>query len=144
MYIEPTREAAIALFQRGIEGEVVMLNLLRFRETADYSGHPELAPEEDITGEQAYKLYMKHAAPFIQEAGGEVIFMGAAGACLIGPQEERWDLVLLVKQRSVSDFFSFANNKDYLAILGHRTAALEDSRLLPMLPSAGFMGLEEP
>ncbi len=35
-YIEPTRESARALLGRGITGEVVMLNLLRFRAIADY------------------------------------------------------------------------------------------------------------
>jgi len=33
-YLEPTQEAGRAFVMRGIEGEVVMLNLLRFREVA--------------------------------------------------------------------------------------------------------------
>ena len=41
-YFEPTQEAGAALFRRQINGAVVMLNLLRFRDTADYSEHPEL------------------------------------------------------------------------------------------------------
>jgi hypothetical protein len=44
-YFEPTQESGRALVMRGIRGEVVMLNLLRFREVADYSANPELAPE---------------------------------------------------------------------------------------------------
>ena len=43
-FIEPTQDAARAFLSRGITGEVVMLNLLRLREVADYSGSPELAP----------------------------------------------------------------------------------------------------
>jgi hypothetical protein len=34
---------------------------------------------------------------------------------------------------SVDDFFAFASNPAYLAGIGHRTAALEDSRLLPIV-----------
>jgi hypothetical protein len=38
-----------------------------------------------------------------------------------------------VQQRSVADFMAFASDKEYLAGVGHRTAALEDSRLLPLV-----------
>src|SRR5437868_10856528 len=41
MYLDPTDENARRLFQRGIEGPLLMLNLLRFREIADYSGFPD-------------------------------------------------------------------------------------------------------
>ena len=40
---------------------------------------------------------------------------------------------MLVRQRSVEQFFSFASNPDYLAGMGHRTAAVVDSRLLPVV-----------
>jgi hypothetical protein len=42
---------------------------------------------------------------------------------------------MLVRQNSLSDFMAFASNQEYLAGLGHRTAALEDSRLLPIVES---------
>jgi hypothetical protein len=51
---------------------------------------------------------------------------------LIGPDSERWDAVLLVQQDSTAAFMAFASNPEYLAGIGHRTAALEDSRLLPL------------
>jgi hypothetical protein len=38
-----------------------------------------------------------------------------------------------VRQRGVSDFMAFASNPAYLAGIGHRVAALEDSRLLPLI-----------
>ena len=135
MYIEPTQAQAAAYFGAPNEGPVVMLNLLRFREMADYSKHPDLAPDRPISGAEAYARYGAHTLPFLIEAGGEVLFQGTAGACLIGPTDERWDLVLLVRHKSAAAFMSFAQNKAYLAGLGHRVAALEDSRLLPMKAS---------
>jgi len=42
-----------------------------------------------------------------------------------------WDLVMVIKQKSLNDFLAFATNPDYLKVIGHREAALEDSRLLP-------------
>ena len=53
-YLEPTQHSAMALFGRRIVGAVVMLNLLRFRANADYSGHPELAPDDPISGAEAF------------------------------------------------------------------------------------------
>ncbi len=38
-----------------------------------------------------------------------------------------------MRQRSVADFMAFASDAEYLAGIGHRTAALEDSRLLPLV-----------
>ena len=126
---------------RAIEGEVVMLNLLRFREVADYAADPELAPVATISGAAAYDRYIAHTLPFLRDSGGEVVFLGAGGPVLIGPDGEQWDRVLLVRQRSVQAFMAFAANAAYLKGLGHRTAAVADSRLLPLtqlpLPGAG-------
>jgi uncharacterized protein (DUF1330 family) len=131
-YLEPTQEAGRALMLRGIKGEVVMLNLLRFREVADYSANPELDPGEPISGAAAYDKYVAHTLPFLKESGGELILAAEGGPLLIGPEGERWDRALLIRQQSVESFIAFASNEAYLAGIGHRTAALEDSRLLPL------------
>jgi hypothetical protein len=132
-YIEATQEAGIALFSRKISGEVIMLNLLRFRKVADYSKNPDLAPRKQISGREAYQKYLDHTLPFLKESGGSIAFIGEGGAYLIGPQDEQWDMALLIRQKSVSDFVAFASNQEYLTGIGHRTAALDDSRLLPLV-----------
>lgn len=131
-YLEPTQESGRAFFTRGITGKVVMLNLLRFRDIADYSATPQLAPEQPISGEAAYRLYMEHTLPHLEKSGGRLIFFGRGGSFLIGPSDERWDAAMLVEQSSPMAFMAFASNAEYLAGIGHRTAALEDSRLLPL------------
>lgn len=40
---------------------------------------------------------------------------------------------MVVRQNSVAAFMAFAGDPAYLAGLGHRTAAIEDSRLLPLV-----------
>ena len=132
MYLEPTQDSGRALYLRRISGPVTMLNLLRFREIADYSAHRWLEPREPISGRAAYELYIAHSTPHVEAAGSRVTFHGQGGPFLIGPPEDRWDLVMLVEHRSVEAFFAMAQNDDYLAGLGHRVAALEDSRLLPI------------
>lgn len=110
-----------------------MLNLLRFREWADYTGFPDLAPPAPISGREAYDRYVRHTLPFLAASGGTVQFFGTGGYNFVGPDDERWDLVMLIRQTSVDDFFAFATNERYQAGIGHRTAALEDSRLLPVV-----------
>ena len=110
-----------------------MLNLLRFRVAADYSATPELAPETPISGEAAYRRYMEHTLPYLEKSGGRVLFYGRGAEFLIGPSEERWHAVMLVEQSSVAAFLAFASDREYLSGIGHRTAALEDSRLLPLI-----------
>lgn len=133
IYLMPTQEAGRKFVMRQIRGSIVMLNLLRFRETADYSDTPELTPTEPISGKQAYQLYVKHTLPFLTQSGGEILFMGEGGDFLIGPANESWDAVLLIKQNSVNSFLAFESNTDYMKGIGHRTAALADSRLLPIV-----------
>jgi uncharacterized protein (DUF1330 family) len=90
-------------------------------------------PGAPISGEEAYRQYMDHTLPFLKASGGELLFYGRGGDFLIGPTDERWDAAMLVRQSSISAFLAFASNRDYLTGMAHRTAALEDSRLLPLI-----------
>lgn len=132
-YLEPTGEAGRAFMARQLQGSVAMLNLLRFRDVADYSATPHLAPGDLISGAEAFQRYIEHTLPYLRESGGDLLFLGTGGHFLIGPPDERWDMAMLVQQQSVASFMAFASHEAYLAgIGGHRTAALEDSRLLPL------------
>jgi uncharacterized protein (DUF1330 family) len=132
-YFEPTHESGRTLVRRGISGEVVMLNLLRFREVADYSASPELAPENPVSGAEAYDRYIAHTLRYLRRSGGDLLLMGEGGRWLIGPEAERWDRMLLVRQKSVEAFMAFATDEGYLGGIGHRAAALADARLLPLI-----------
>ena len=131
-YLEVTPQQGAAFFGTPDEGEVVMLNLLRFRDRADYSRAPGLEPEGGCSGRAAYALYMRDMTPLLEASGGEVLFSGTAAGFLIGPQDETWDHVLLVRQASKASFLAFASDPEAQAITAHRTAAIRDSRLLPI------------
>ena len=132
-FLKVSDENRAALLARNISGEVVMLNLLRFREFADYSNHPELDPGEPISGRDAYRKYALYTLPLLQAAGGALLYSGNGGDFLIGPAGKGWDQVLLVRHKSIQAFMNFASDKNYTAGAGHRTAALRDSRLLPLV-----------
>ncbi|WP_343539251.1 hypothetical protein AB3466_14420 [Sphingobacterium thalpophilum] len=117
---------------KNIQGAIVNLNLIRLKEIADYSEFPEIAPASEISGYKAFMLYIDLAKRFVEQGGGEILFIGKGDRFLIGPQDEQWDICMLIKQKSVSDFFAFEQNPDYMKIAGHRSAAILDSRLLPL------------
>jgi virulence-associated protein VagC len=80
---------------------------------------------------------LEHTRPHPERVGGTVLFLGKGDKFLIGPAEERWDAAMLVRQASAAAFMAFATNQEYMAGMGHRVAALEDSRLLPLV-EGGF------
>jgi hypothetical protein len=134
-FLEPTQESGAVLFSRNISGPVVMLNMLRLKEIADYSATPQLACEKPISGREAFQRYITHTMPFLKESGGELVLLGDGGQFFIGPADDQWDVVMLVKQNSLASFMEFASNTEYLLGIGHRTAAVLDSRLLPLVES---------
>jgi len=132
-YIHPTQESGKKFFKDySGKGKVTMLNLLKFKAIADYTGHEDIKPKNNITGKEAYNLYMTYTAPLLEKAGSKLSFIGTAGDFVIGPENEAWDLMLLVEHESVEKFIAFTEDPEYLKTGGHRTAALADSRLLPL------------
>lgn len=131
-YLDVSPQQGAAFFGAPDEGAVVMLNLLRFRDKADYSHAPDLEPAGGCSGPEAYARYMREMLPLLEASGGAVLFSGAAGGYLIGPVGEGWDYVMLVRQASKAAFLAFASDPEAQRITAHRTAAICDSRLLPI------------
>lgn len=131
-YLEVSPEQGAAFFGTPDAGPMVMLNLLRFRDMADYSHAPDLAPDGPVSGRDAYDRYMRDMRPLLEASGGSVLFSGSSAGFLIGPQDETWDHVLLVRQASKAAFLAFASDPQAQRITAHRTAAISDSRLLPI------------
>ena len=139
LYISSTQDQGKAFYQQFIgRGKVVMLNLLKFRDQADYADSPALAPAVSVTGREAYQAYMDHTVPLLEKAGSRVLYFGVGHTFLIGPAGEGWDAGILVEHESVERFMAFATDVEYLAGAGHRTAALQDSRLLPLSTATGL------
>lgn len=106
---------------------ITMLNLLRYRDVADYTGHPEATP---CSGKAAYARYADAAIACVESFGGRVVFGGAACATAIGPDTEQWHDVLLVEYPNTRAFLDMMVSKRYRAFAYHREAAIEDSRLV--------------
>jgi uncharacterized protein (DUF1330 family) len=109
------------------EGPVVMVNLLKFKETTD-AGEP---------GRLAYGRYGRAAIRFLAEIGARVLWYGSVEQVFIGADKDRWDEVLLVEYPSRKAFLSMITRSDYMEIHKDREAALADSALLAMSPLPG-------
>lgn len=133
--VEPDIQDIVRFVEAAPEQPVVMINLLRYRDQAAY---PEDAPEgldtSPCTGREAYGRYGAVAAAEIARAGGRLVWLGAAQATLIGPPDEAWDDAVLVEYPSRRAFIQMVSRPEYLRGAPHRTAALEDSRLVATVP----------
>ena len=112
--------------------EITMLNLLRFREQAAY---PEGSPHQPCSGREAYNRYSEVSIKTIAEVGGGVFWLGKAAATVIGPADESWDLVILVKYPSIDAFLTMLALPHYQQASTHLTAALADSILIATVSS---------
>jgi uncharacterized protein (DUF1330 family) len=119
------------------DGPVTMLNLLRFREQADYSGYPDVEP---CRGVEAFRRYGEIAFPCVAAAGGKIVYVGTILAGVICRRDEHWLDIWLVEYQSRQALVDMFSSPAYRAGSFHRTAALADSRLIATL--AGIASFE--
>lgn len=135
MSINPTRESLEALQARaGDDRPIAMINLLRYREHAEYPKDTEAKP---CSGYEAYQRYAAVAIRKIRSLGGRVLWMGNVAHTVIAPQGEQWDEALIVEYPSARAFLEMLAMEDYQAAAVHRTAALADARLIMARPGEG-------
>ena len=119
----PTAEQMQALLAAPDEGPIVMVNLLRFKPAAT-------APDEGITGEEAYDRYVVPMLEFIRARGVRVIWGGRVEAQVIGTGGEGFHSVALVEYPSRRAFFEIATDPHVQEIGKHRAAGLEGQWLI--------------
>ena len=113
---------------------VMMVNLLRYREQAQYDGGT-LPP---CSGREAYfQRYVPTFAAVTQGQGISAEWVGAVHAALVAPGGEAWDDVAIVRYPSVAAFRAMIESDAYRnQAAPHRLAALADWRLLATTPLA--------
>jgi uncharacterized protein (DUF1330 family) len=109
------------------ESPIVMINLLRYRDRAEYPKGSEALP---CSGREAYQRYVALVVPMLGEVGGKILWRGSAKQTVIGPGSEEWDEALLVQYPSRRAFLTMVGRPEYQRAVVHRSAALADSRLI--------------
>ncbi len=115
------------------KGAVHMINLVRYRERADYGGRSGYAP---CSGREAY--LQRYAPAFARVAGhvvpGEtfsVVLVANAWATLVAPAGEAWDDIAIVEYGSFDMLRRIVESPEYASDAApHRLAALADWRFI--------------
>ena len=126
MPTQPRREQIAALVENDKGGPIRMLNLLKFKEFADYGD----GNDTGLSGAEAYQRYAAEVVPIISKTGGEVVFSGQANTLVIGDGELEWDVVSIVEYPSVAAFIGMTSSEEYQKIHVHREAGLEHQLLV--------------
>jgi len=129
-FINPTREQFKAIYGLPAGQPVSMLNLLKFREQAQYQDTDVEAGAAPISGREAYEKYSASAEPVFRRVGGRQTWIAQPQGVLIGSGEETWDLAFAAYYPSPQAFAEMVKSEDYQAATRHRTAAVVDSRLI--------------
>lgn len=132
-YVDPERAQFEAFKALPRDTPIEMLNLVRFREQADYSGDHALA-DRGLSGADAYKNYGKESGPVFARVGGTMAYRGGFETVLIGPRSERWDAVFVARYPDAGAFMEMVTDEDYRKVVVHRQAAVETSRLIRLAP----------
>jgi uncharacterized protein (DUF1330 family) len=93
------------LEQLELQGAVVMVNLMRFRDRS---------LDGDGSGWDAYLRYSALTVPMIKARGGTLLWTGSAKAVALGPKHgHEWDYVALVHYPSVAAFIDMMTSAEY-------------------------------
>ncbi len=124
--VYPRVETLTALAGDTTPGPIAMVNLLKFREKADYKD----GRTDDISGAQAYQRYAAEMRPIVERAGGRFLFVGDVKGLVIGEVGELWDAVGVVEYPSRAEFQRIAMSPEVQAIGVHREAGLAGQLLI--------------
>jgi hypothetical protein len=115
--------------------EFVLHNVIRYREKALYP------PGYDY-GDSAIaadRRYHKAVVPYLLRYGNMPVFVASRSGEFVEPDGiDRWDVVAMVRYRSLRDFLRFANAATQDHITVHKWAAIENTQIFPVKP---FMSL---
>jgi uncharacterized protein (DUF1330 family) len=119
----PTQDQIQSLLSGPPDQPVVMVNLLRFKATAD-------APDAGVSGEEAYRRYAEKMLAYVQSKGGRTIWMGRVDSQVLGSGGEGFQMIGLIEYPSRRAFVEMTTDPYVQEIGIHRAAGLEGQWLL--------------
>jgi len=132
MAITPNTAQFTEYAEHGRDGEVVMLNLLKFK---------DLAGDGEGTGAEAYGRYGDAVTEMVESQGGRMVWIGRAEHVFIGDVDANdWDAVALVSYPSRQAFLDMVATAEYGEIHRHRESGLERTVVIGCEPMAAARG----
>ena len=133
--VMPEPEQAKAFFAGAATGPMVMINLLKFRDKAEY---PD-GSDAGLSGRDAYLRYGMAVQKCLELVGGKALYSGDINGILLGEVEELWDMVALAWYPSPQAMLQMVGLPEYQGIEIHRFAGLAGQLNIRTAP--GLMGL---
>jgi len=124
--VYPTHEKLMELAGSQDTSPVVMLNLLKFREVAEYKD----GRDERISGREAYMRYAEAMRGIVEAGGGRMLISADLNDVVIGEVGDLWDVVAMVEYPSAAGFFAIAASPEVAEIGVHREAGLAGQLLI--------------
>lgn len=119
--LEPTDAQLSAFADADQTQPIAMLNLLKFRDRAEYTDGRDAGA---LTGRDAYGLYAAVAMQQVAEVGGRFFWGAPDTATFIGNESDSWDMVAIVRYPSRAAFLEMIDKPAYRAAIPHRDAGL--------------------
>ena len=104
----------------GAEGPIYMLNLLKFKDKAEYAD----GRETTLSGAEAYGIYGMEVVGHLAKVGGAPMFSAAVERLMLGEVEELWDTAAIAMYPSRAAMLEMIGSPDYQASAVHREAGL--------------------
>ena len=132
--LQPTGDQVRAFRDRATGEPIAMLNLLKFKDKAEYQdGRPC-----DLSGMEAYQLYAKAFQEINGPRGVRVLYAGATRGVLIGAGDDLWDEVAIIQYPSAQVMLDMLRDEEYQKAQQHRAAGLEGQLLIECGPGQTF------
>ena len=110
----------LAEFALGDDDPILMVNLLKFKDKAEY----EDGRATNLTGREAYEIYITETREHLANVGAELILGGEVSGLLLGEVEELWDAFGVARYPSRKAMIAMARNPAYIESEKHRAAGL--------------------
>ena len=109
------------MLEPGPTGPIFMVNLLKFKEKAEYKDGRATA----LSGRDAYMVYGKAVAELLPKFGGRGIFAGDVTFLALGQVEELWDEVAIATYPNRKALIEMSMSAEWREISVHREAGLK-------------------
>ncbi len=133
MAVEPSEQQLAEVFglaRSESDGPLVMLNLNRYRERAEYEAEPPGALPGDVSGQEAYLRYGAVATAVLERVGGRILWHTESKRTVIGDESDRYDEIIAVWYPSIAAFAALVGDPGIVDALAHRNAGLERAALI--------------
>jgi uncharacterized protein (DUF1330 family) len=110
-----------SMMEKGPDGPIFMVNLLKFKDKAEYEDGRECT----LSGRDAYMIYGNAVAELLPKFGGKAFFVADVTHLSLGKVEELWDEVAIAMYPDRASMVRMSMSEEWRTISVHRSAGLK-------------------